>query len=132
MEHLVLSLIFVIGFCSVFYFANRSCGWHELAKAYATEKEFDGKKTSGVSACFGEHSYYNGILVLGKDNDHLYLSQLFFFKIFCTDLLIPLENVSVSKASFFKIFRVKIAIRTHPDIFFRISISTARKLGIQV
>lgn len=114
------------------YFFDKGCGWHELAKDYATKEEFNGKLVKGVSACFKRDGYYNGILVIGKSAEYLYLSKIFFFKLFSKNLLIPRNNISISKTSWFNLFRVKVTIKNHPDIYFRITPFAAKRLGIEV
>lgn len=132
MEAIVLFACFLAIFSGALMAIYRRSGWRKLAQSYASKEVFTGKIVSGVSACFRKGNYYNGILIIGKNDQHLYLSQLFLFNVFCDNLLIPIEHVHISKMPMLSLFSVKITITTQPDVFFRISSLTAKRLGLVV
>lgn len=125
-------ILFVLGFFLVGYVFYWRSGWKELAKQYKTKKAFEGQLATGVSACFNSSEYFNGIIVLGKNDKYLYLSHVYFFRLFYPALLIPLDEVVISTVSFPKLFRTKFSFKNYPHISFRVTKRTVSKLGFEV
>lgn len=125
-------VLFIFSFFLVGYVFYVRSGWKELAKQYKTKKVFEGHLASGVSACFNKSEYFNGIIVLGKNDKYLYLSHVYFIRLFYPALLIPLDEVVFSTVSFPKLFRAKFSFKSYPHISFRVSKRTVSKLGIEI
>jgi hypothetical protein len=103
-------------------------GWFSLARVYRAQAPFEGVKFKMQSGQMRWRAGYNNVLTLGADQQGLYLATLFLFRFLHPPLLIPWNEIKVSKQKGW-IFEQEVFTLGHElRIPLRIRVALAEKL----
>ena len=94
---IIFPIFFVCMWVTVSYVLGFIGGWHELAQRFRLQSSFRGLSWTMQSARMRLLGGYSNCITVGCNDDGLYLAMLFFFRVGHPPLLIPWNEVSVSR-----------------------------------
>jgi hypothetical protein len=92
-DFLLISLIWLLGSFVVSYIG----GWFSLARKFRSRAPFTGSKWGGESGMMRGFGHYRNCLVIGASPTGLYLAVFFLFRVAHPPLLIPWNEVTLSR-----------------------------------
>ena len=124
-EYIAIQYIFlflVAGWCGISVLMSFLSGWWELSRNYRSTTIFDGTRFRFQSASMRLGTSYGNCVNLGVNQNGLYLSVLFLFRLGHPPLFIPWPDVSTTKKRFLFFFKqVELRFGKYPSIRFVIS-----------
>ena len=79
---------YILLWCFVLWVISRLSGWHRLAERFGAASAFGGEPISFVSARIG-WANYSGMLIVGANEEGLYLAPIRIYRPFHETLFIP-------------------------------------------
>jgi len=76
---------------------SHTSGWHALAARFRDERVFSGQRWTWQSGRMRWGTNYNGCLTLGAGPEGLYIAIMWLFSFRHTPLLIPWQEIAVSR-----------------------------------
>jgi hypothetical protein len=90
-------------------------GWFSLARKFRSQAPFTGSKWGGESGMMRGLAHYRNCLVIGASPTGLYLAVFFLFRVAHPPLLIPWNEVTLSRGRKFFMNMVRFQLgREHP------------------
>jgi hypothetical protein len=113
--------LIVIGFIAAFvllwsfilWLASWTSGWRQLAERFGATFEYGGEVVKFVSARFGLANY-SGVLILGADDQGLYLVPIWIYRLFHQPILIPWTEIEAHVYEEAVLPRVKLTFPSVP------------------
>jgi len=129
---LLIPLVIAV-YCSGLYLNGLSSGWYALSKRFRAQSKFLGQLKSTrpyFNVCMKNWDDYSGIIRIAAEEDSLYLSVVFPYRIGHPPLRIPWTEIQFGKTKFLWRRYVVLTLGDQEHIPMRISERMARKLGI--
>jgi len=104
-------------------------GWGTLTKQYANRSPFKGKRFFFASCSIGSFTHYRSRLIMGSNENGLYLAALLPFRIGHPPLFIPWSDIVVKLKKGVIFSDASFDFSKCPEIIFEISKSLAEKLA---
>ncbi len=120
-------LLFVSLWVIVLLVVSRMSGWNSLAERFRYDSWFDGEVWKWQSGRM-RWCNYNGCMKLGANSTGLYLGLIPPFRFFSPTLLVPWEEVSVSRGQMLLFSYVQLALGRELKVPLKIRPRLAEKL----
>lgn len=101
----IFPLFFVALWCAVLFLTSQISGWAALARRFRLASPFTGQTWAWNRARMRWGTNYKNCLTIGADPMGLYLSVMFFFRLFHPPLVLPWQEVSVRRRRKILFFR---------------------------
>jgi hypothetical protein len=125
---------FIAFWCVNCWLVSWQSGWRSLSKRFRAESEFLAKTKRGgkypFDLCFRNWSDYTNIVWTAPEEDALYLSVVFPFRIAHPPLRIPWSEISIGTTKLLWRKYLVFSLGNQERIPMRVSERAARKLGI--
>jgi len=130
----VILVLFVAVWCIGTYIGSIGAGWRALSQRFRAQSKFPGQTQSArpfFNVCMKNWADYSGIVRIAAEEDALYLSVAFPYRIGHPPLCIPWQEIQLGRTKFLWRRFVVLTLGKQERIPMRISERTAGKLGIQ-
>lgn len=127
MEFILYFLLFLCLFLGVNYVLSKAAGWHSLKKHYESSDTFQGKKFNFITGKLGA-TYYRSSLILGLNEQNLFLGVSFPFYFSSPNLQIPTRDIEVKVVKTGLFGSVLFKFKKYDKVVLKISHRTVVKL----
>ena len=107
------AVLFALIWCFVLWVVSWLSGWRRLADRFGAALEFGGDVVAFVSARIGIANY-NGVLIVGANDEGLYLVPIQIFRLFHQPLFIPWAEIAASPRGRALLLRVQLTFPAWP------------------
>lgn len=132
--YLLTGAVFIALWCLNCLFTSWQSGWRLLSGRFRIESEFMAeirqKGRYPFELCFRKWFDYTNIVWVAPEEDALYLSVIFPFRIGHPPLCIPWTEISVGRTKFFWRKYIVLSLGSQERVPMRIAERMARELGI--
>jgi len=127
----ILAVLFVPLWCATCFYVSWVSGWLVLARRFRTQSEAPGEvRTTGSILFMRFWSHYGSVVRLIGQQDAMYASVFFLFRIGHPPLRIPWDEIRFDRTRFFFRTYCVLTLGNEEKIPMRISVRMARNLGI--
>ena len=124
----LMFILFPVWMAIVLFVLRYVSGWDVLMRAYRTQKRFS-RTVSRFCSGYLNSAHFNNSLIVGADEQGLYLGMMFPFSLVFPSLLIPWEDVTAKSVKVFWSMYIEFRFRQTPSVALRIPEHLARKVG---
>jgi hypothetical protein len=127
LEFILYFLFFLCLFLGVNYALSKAAGWHSLKKYYESPDPFQGKTFNFITGKLGA-TYYRSSLIIGLNEQYLFLGVSFPFNFSSPNLQIPIQDIEIKVVKTGLFGSVLFKFKKYDKVVLKVSHRTVVKL----